>query len=136
MVGSTPPRVVIRPRSLVVLDTRFSPWISSCKAYQQEHYQKNKKAYKARAKQKKDENRRRLFEYLRGKTCVDCGEDRIPALQFDHVNGDKDRPIATMVADRCCWERILAEIEKCEIRCASCHAVRTAKEHGWYADLM
>lgn len=109
----------------------------SCnKEYQRGHYQRNKKIYKARAKQKKNEVRQLLYEYMQGRVCIDCEEDRIPALQFDHVKGIKKQPIAKMVANRCSWETILKEIEKCVIRCANCHAVKTAEEQGWYKDLV
>lgn len=37
-----------------------------------------------------------------------------------------------MVRDRCSWEKVKTEIAKCEIRCANCHAVKTAKQFGWY----
>jgi hypothetical protein len=56
--------------------------------------------------------------------CADCGYDKHPeALQFDHVRGRKLFNIATHVTDR--WERLLAEIAKCEVVCANCHSVRT-----------
>jgi len=58
--------------------------------------------------------------------CVDCGYAENPdALQFDHVRGDKVRSISQMVLSA--WDKLFAELEKCEVRCANCHAIRTAE---------
>lgn len=33
-------------------------------------------------------------------------------------------------------ENLMAEIEKCDILCANCHRIKTAKQLGWYKDLI
>lgn len=59
--------------------------------------------------------------------CVDCGYDKHPrALQFDHVRGEKIENVSRLVLQACSWNRIEAEIAKCEVVCANCHAIRTA----------
>ncbi len=59
--------------------------------------------------------------------CIDCGYDINPrALEFDHVTGVKLFNMAK--AARMSWDRIFAELEKCVVRCANCHAVKTAGE--------
>ena len=56
--------------------------------------------------------------------CIDCGYDANPvALQFDHVNGDKLFDMSWGVG--CNIGRIQTELEKCVVRCANCHAIRT-----------
>jgi hypothetical protein len=62
--------------------------------------------------------------------CADCGYRGHPAaLQFDHLPGAvKLNAVATMRRRR--WEVVLAEIAKCEVVCANCHAIRTA-ERGY-----
>lgn len=59
--------------------------------------------------------------------CVDCGFKTHPhALQFDHLpQHEKKFAIGPAVASRS-KESVLAEIAKCEVRCANCHAVKTA----------
>lgn len=61
--------------------------------------------------------------------CTDCGFAAHPAaLQFDHVRGVKAFEIGSRPG--MAWDRILTEIEKCDIVCANCHAIRTANRRG------
>lgn len=46
-------------------------------------------------------------------------------MQFDHINDDKDDCVAR-IANACySLARLQREIDKCELVCANCHAVRT-----------
>lgn len=57
--------------------------------------------------------------------CADCGYNTHPAgLTFDHVRGVKLFTISNACGSYP-LEKVLAEIEKCEVVCATCHAVRT-----------
>lgn len=59
-------------------------------------------------------------------SCLDCdGEFPHYVLQFDHVRGKKVANISAMLMANVHWDLIAEEIEKCEIVCANCHAVRT-----------
>lgn len=61
--------------------------------------------------------------------CVDCGYNlRHEALQFDHVRGPKRFELSKGYFHS--FEDILAEIAKCEVVCANCHAIRTADRRG------
>lgn len=65
------------------------------------------------------------------KGCADCGyKEYAVALQFDHVRGNKEFTISRR--HFLPKSKILAEISKCEVVCANCHAVRTwkRKQHG------
>jgi hypothetical protein len=59
--------------------------------------------------------------------CVDCGFNAHPAaLQYDHTTpGGKGRDVSLMVTSGASIQEIMAEIEKCEVVCANCHAIRT-----------
>jgi len=58
--------------------------------------------------------------------CMDCGFDGHPdALQFDHVRGEKLFDIARGISSHG-QEAVESEMEKCDIVCANCHAIRTA----------
>lgn len=79
---------------------------------------------------KQDDNVRKLVAYLKEHPCVDCGEDDIIVLEFDHLpEFTKSRDISNMMFNN--WSVIMAEIDKCEVCCANCHRRRTAQRAGW-----
>ena len=81
------------------------------------------------ARAKLNEHRERLHRYLAEHPCVDCGEDDVRCLDFDHRDpSQKLANVSQLVATHVRWERIQAEIEKCDIRCANCHRKRTAEQ--------
>ena len=58
--------------------------------------------------------------------CADCGYKKDAyALQFDHVRGDKKKNVSDLIRSDYAWSTILEEINKCEVVCANCHAIRT-----------
>lgn len=58
--------------------------------------------------------------------CADCGYNASAyALQFDHVRGDKKANVSDLIRSDYKWETVLEEIDKCEVVCANCHAIRT-----------
>ena len=64
---------------------------------------------------------------------MECGETNPIVLDFDHINPiDKTASISRMLGQNIAMATILAEVSKCEIRCAKCHRLRTAKQMGWY----
>lgn len=73
----------------------------------------------------------RVFAYLIDHACVDCGETDPVVLDFDHLR-DKVDNVSSLVVLRRPWLEILAEIAKCEVRCANCHARKTARGIGSY----
>jgi hypothetical protein len=104
-------------------------------AYAKLHYQQNKESYLARTKKSRHRGRDAfwfwLMNYLRSHPCVDCGETDPPVLQFDHRDGtEKIDTIGSMIS-RSSWTTFLAEVAKCDVRCANCHRVRTAQQFNW-----
>ena len=59
--------------------------------------------------------------------CADCGYNAHGvALQFDHMDGfDKKNSVSNLIRSDYGWDTIMAEIDKCEVVCANCHAIRT-----------
>src|SRR2546425_935165 len=70
-------------------------------------------------------------EYLSAHGCVDCGEANPILLDFDHLR-DKTSDVATMVVSARPWTEVQSELAKCVVRCANCHARKTAIEVGSY----
>lgn len=100
--------------------------------YHREHYLANKQRYIDQAAVHKRKTRleqtRRLIDYFTEYPCADCGEADPIVLEFDHLR-DKSFAIGTALT-RYGWDKILAEIEKCEVVCANCHRRRTAQRRG------
>jgi hypothetical protein len=59
--------------------------------------------------------------------CGDCGlQPEIPqVLDFDHVRGEKSGDVSQMLKGN--YEKLWAEIEKCDVVCANCHRIRTMR---------
>lgn len=66
----------------------------------------------------------KIDEYFAAHPCVDCGESDRVVLEFDHVRGEKLFNISMAVRDAA-WSKLIAEIEKCDVRCVNCHLRRS-----------
>jgi hypothetical protein len=70
--------------------------------------------------------------YLSEHPCVDCGQQDIRVLEFDHVDpSTKSFCVGRGVTDGRGLKSIQAEIAKCEVRCCNCHRIRTREEHHY-----
>jgi len=71
----------------------------------------------------------KLWEYkLSFGGCSNCGYNKHPqALHFHHIDPDgKTMGVSRMVQNSFSWDRILKEIDKCELLCANCHSIETS----------
>jgi|SRR5271165_499867 len=96
--------------------------------YERDYYARNpdsRREYMA----KRYADRRALIDGIKlDRGCVDCGyREHACALDFDHR--DPATKLFT-VAEGSHWKlnRLLSEIEKCDVRCRNCHAVRTKEQ--------
>lgn len=91
-----------------------------------------KRCFIERHKAGKNSRAAKLREYITAikveRGCVDCGyRDHPEALDFDHLPGfTKLYRVATMSGGST-KAKIDAEIAKCEVVCANCHRIRTAR---------
>jgi len=101
------------------------PLPNSCIPQQQRLGESTAKSPRARRRAAKW----RLAQIIKSdKGCVDCGYNESPyALQFDHISDNKKANVSNLIRSDYSWVTIKAEIDKCEIVCANCHAVRTHK---------
>ena len=107
-----------------------SSYCKPCQSeFSREHYQKNRARYieRSRARSKRELQWRMgwLKSYLREHPCVDCGETDIMVLEFDHLR-DKTFNVSHGIRNMS-WERVLQEIQKCEVLCGNCHRLRTLR---------
>jgi hypothetical protein len=106
--------------------------------YSRAYYERNKERVKAKAAEGNRNQRRRhrirIYEYLLQHPCVDCGETDPLVLEFDHRDpSQKLFSVANGANQTWSWEKIEAEIAKCDVRCANCHRRRTKAQHlEWY----
>lgn len=92
-------------------------------------YPKNKDSHKAAVKSSRPARKKRLLEFINtlkeASGCVDCGTKDHRILDFDHVVGSKVISICKARCNGQTEDSILNEIEKCEVRCANCHRIKT-----------
>lgn len=99
--------------------------------YAAKHRASSKGWYKANPEYQRQHVRRRSLESrmwvdsLKSHPCVDCGNDFPPCvMQFHHRDpASKLFGIAAIFSHS--KHKVLAEIEKCDLLCANCHAIRT-----------
>lgn len=125
---------------------RRSRTCKQCKrAYNKTHYKNNLTRYLQNSKKHQGSAKKRqkqfIDAYLSGKVCVDCGEGRLPVLQFDHVRGEKLFCVRTWNKNKNpdrknyhTLEEIKREIEKCDVRCSNCHIMRHHNERTFRAE--
>ena len=102
------------------------------------HYEKNKAKIKKRTRDRVRKNKplAQQIALQRLKAgCVDCGEKDVVVLEFDHLK-DKTHNISNMIHDGYSLDRLVEELDKCEVRCANCHKRKTAKDRGWWKALL
>lgn len=94
----------------------------------QKHYLENKELYKQRAitwQRARRKQVRKLIRLAKSQPCADCGTSYpYYVMQFDHLR-DKKFNISAFVCSNRKIETLLAEIAKCEVVCANCHAERS-----------
>ena len=101
-------------------------------AYGREHYRKNKAAYRERDRERKRKARMWLQDYKEERGCKFCEENHPACLHFHHRESqEKDATIATMISNRASIAALKAEMKKCHLVCANCHAkIHWNIEHG------
>ncbi len=99
-----------------------------------DYYNRHKEdelAYKyVRQKDRRDEARAYVWNYLSSHPCVDCHETDPLVLTFDHVRGTKKMNISQMVNQGYSIQVLQEEIDKCEVRCMNCHMRIEKKRRG------
>lgn len=104
--------------------------IEKARASRRKHYHNNKETYIARAKARTAE----LSQIVRERKdvpCTDCGE-RYPfyVMQFDHLDASTKVKDISQLVSYGNLKALLEEMDKCEVVCANCHAIRTFKRHN------
>jgi len=93
-----------------------------------ENHQHYRNSHNTSRRKIREQNARKVFEYLTHHPCVSCGESDPIVLEFDHRDRvEKSGNIANMIVNSS-WTRVESEIEKCDVLCANCHRRKSAAE--------
>lgn len=97
------------------------------KKHNAKYYGANKDAQIVRVrlhKRKVRAENRIKIDAIKDVPCLDC-KQKFPSfvMDFDHVRGEKEFTISARL--ELPWERLQAEIDKCDVVCANCHRIRT-----------
>ena len=105
---------------------------SRCRACAREWYLANRDSHRANVAPRRTATVRaikeRLVDYLREHPCVDCGQTDLRVLDFDHRDPGTKVGAVSFLVNNSTWEAVAAEVEKCDVRCANCHRIRTCAD--------
>ena len=97
------------------------------------HYERNKGYYYSRVEARRQINREFISAIKKKGRCVDCGIKDTRVLDFDHrAEFKKIKAISNAVLNGWSLKKLQEEINKCELRCANCHRIKTYER---YADI-
>lgn len=74
-------------------------------------------------KERKQQIREQINTYKNDLKCNRCGYEDSRALQFHHIDDNKEFSICDAPTMGYSWEKIQKEINKCEVLCANCHQI-------------
>ena len=94
------------------------------RGYQQAYTKRYPDRFKTKMEGRLSKQRGYLMLLL-SRGCLECGMSDVRVLQFDHVpeRGTKKFKVTADVYKP--WKTFLEEVEKCDVVCANCHAIRT-----------
>ena len=96
-----------------------------------ERYAKDKTPFYLSNKRRREKLRNRINQIKEATACMDC-EKKYPyyVMHFDHrIPAIKICNINNIYTSCTAWVKIQAEIDKCDLVCANCHAVRTYNQN-------
>jgi hypothetical protein len=106
--------------------------------YGPKYYQTNKAEVNRKVVVINKRRRHERYALIKGikesSPCMDCGQ-KFPyyVMDFDHRDRTvKVMDIHTMVARLVPWDKVQAEISKCDLVCSNCHRLRTYKGQNCY----
>ena len=99
------------------------------------HYNNNKESYLARNAKKKAEIKSYIVQYKEYRGCMDCG-GKYPSyvLDLDHRDPSKKSFTPSHLYRTNSWNKMMIELEKCDVVCANCHRIRTHDRGYWKHD--
>ena len=88
-----------------------------------QRYESNRDVYLGRVQARRAETRAAFDAYAASHGCVDCGEQRSPALTLDALVADAEQP--SRLLSNQTWSSVASTIgTQYAVRCLNCQAVR------------
>jgi AcrR family transcriptional regulator len=107
-----------------------------CRACFRAYFRSRAETHRQQVAQAKLERRARarafIVSYLSGRACIDCGEDELLVLEFDHVGPHKRDHVSRLVSDGASVAKLRRELAVCEVVCVNCHRRRSASRGRWF----
>lgn len=97
------------------------------KKYQHKYYMSHKEKAKEARNRSNQKKREWYINYKKTQKCKCCGENRWQTLDFHHRKGTKKIRMVSSMIINCSMRSVLQEIEKCDVLCANCHAMKSFK---------
>lgn len=93
---------------------------------------KKRSGYSVRHARKKRVLLRQRLDEMKSNPCTDCGQAFLPyVMDLDHKKPEsKVAGVNYLLSKAVSWERIQAEIDKCDLVCVCCHRLRTLQQTG------
>ena len=73
-----------------------------------------------------------VLDYLEQHPCVKCGETDIRVLEFNHIDPSQKYFEVSRLLQNYGMQKLIDEIDKCEVLCANCHAKHTSEQNNSY----
>ena len=105
----------------------YQTWCKDCRRSYDALYHQRTRPTRLMQKRRRHEELVAWYTAMKSSTpCADCGGVFHPAaMTWDHLPGEPKVDDVSSMLQRHNRSLILAEIEKCELVCANCHAVRS-----------
>ncbi len=100
---------------------------------QEQWYIKNGDSVRKKLSEQRKDRVSYVVQYLKNHPCIVCGESDPIVLQFDHRNPEeKYKSVSYLISKAVSLHTLEAEIAKCDVMCANCHARKTAHQFSWH----
>jgi hypothetical protein len=107
------------------VDKKKPTFQSSCrechKQYRKDHYEANKQKYIDKASVYNQSIVDWFIEIKKTLSCLKCGESRWWVLDFHHRDPSEKEGDVSLLVRRGSKEKILNELDKCDVLCSNCH---------------
>ena len=94
------------------------------------HYEQNRVKVILASYRRKQEEKKKWFEFKSSLRCAYCGQNHPATLDVHHEDpSQKDREVSYFVKNYQ-YKRAMEEVKKCLVLCANCHRILHFKDHS------